>query len=125
LLAASAPWMFGAVIFALMLGFASGLKSIVQGTLPLALFGATAYATRLGKMAAVRLVLAAMAPFVLAYLLEALGPWFALTILAFVGVAGLAAFVELARLRYRSRHRDAGHNNVPRPEMGSALGKPK
>jgi hypothetical protein len=33
LLAASAPWIFGAVIFALMLGFASGLKSIVQGCL--------------------------------------------------------------------------------------------
>src|SRR5262249_40408370 len=49
LLSASAPLVVGAVAFSLILGFASGLKSIVQGTLPLALFGATGYATRLGK----------------------------------------------------------------------------
>ncbi len=107
LLAASAPWMFGAVIFALILGFASGLKSIVQGTLPLALFGAAGYATRLGKMAAVRLVLAALAPFVLAHLLEVLGPGLALASLALFGVAGLVAFLEVARLRHRTKHRGA------------------
>jgi MFS family permease len=107
LLAASAPWIFGAVIFALMLGFASGLKSIVQGTLPLTLFGAAGYATRLGKMAAVRLVLAALAPFVLAHLLEVLGPRLALASLALFGVAGLVAFLEVARLRHRTKHRGA------------------
>ena len=107
LLAASAPWIFGAVIFALMLGFASGLKSIVQGTLPLTLFGAAGYATRLGKMGAVRLVLAALAPFVLAHLLEVLGPRLALASLALFGVAGLVAFLEVARLRHRTKHRGA------------------
>jgi hypothetical protein len=107
LLAFSAPWTTGAVAFALMLGFASGLKSIVQGTLPLALFGATGYATRLGRMAAVRLVLAAIAPFVLAYLLEELGPSPALAILAVLGLAGLAAFIEVARLQHRSKSRDS------------------
>jgi hypothetical protein len=106
LLSASAPLMAGAVAFSLILGFASGLKSIVQGTLPFALFGAAGYATRLGKMAAVRLVFEAIAPFVLAYLLEALGPALALSILALVGISGLAAFIEVARLQYRSKDQD-------------------
>jgi hypothetical protein len=57
-------------------------------------------------MAAVRLVLAAIAPFVLAYLLEMFGPSLALAILALVGLAGLAAFIEVARLQYRSKHGD-------------------
>jgi hypothetical protein len=74
LLSFSAPSVAGAVAFSLMLGFASGLKSIVQGTLPLGLFGASGYATRLGRMAAVRLMFSAIAPFVLAYLLERFGP---------------------------------------------------
>jgi MFS family permease len=103
LLAFAAPWTIGAVAFALMLGFASGLKSIVQGTLPLALFGRTGYATRLGKMAAVRLVLAALAPFFLAYLLEAFGPSVALSVLALIGLAGLAAFIEVARMNNQDR----------------------
>jgi hypothetical protein len=106
LLSASAPLLVGAVAFSLILGFASGLKSIVQGTLPLALFGASNYATRLGKMAAVRLVFAAVAPFVLAYLLELLGPSAALAVLALVGLAGLVALIEVTRLQYRSKHRD-------------------
>ena len=49
----------GGGLFRCCSAFASGLKSIVQGTLPLALFGRIGYASRLGKMAAVRLVLAA------------------------------------------------------------------
>ena len=106
LLSASAPLMVGAVAFSLILGFASGLKSIVQGTLPLALFGAAGYASRLGKMAAVRLVLAAIAPFVLAYLLEAVGPSLALVILALVGLAGLTCFIGVARLQHRCK---SGH----------------
>src|SRR5262245_56476855 len=55
-LAWSAPSITGAVLFATILGFASGLKSIVQGTLPLKLFGASGYGARLGKIALVRLL---------------------------------------------------------------------
>jgi MFS family permease len=106
LLSASAPWTVGAVAFSVILGFASGLKSIVQGTLPLALFGGLGYATRLGKMAAIRLVLAAIAPFVLAYLVEAVGASWALAALALVGFAGLSAFIAVARLQRRSRNQE-------------------
>jgi MFS family permease len=102
-LALSAPSFAGALIFTSILGFASGLRSIVQGTLPLALFGRTGYATRLGRMASVRLLLAAIAPFVLAYLMQMLGPSAALLIIAASGLLGLFAFVEVARLQHVNR----------------------
>jgi hypothetical protein len=102
-LALSAPSLAGAVVATAILGFASGLKSIVQGTLPLALFGRSGYATRLGKMASVRLLLAAIAPFVLAYLTQMLGASTALLIIAASGLVGLLAFVEVARLQHVSR----------------------
>jgi hypothetical protein len=97
LLTTSAPWTAGAAAFALLLGFGSGLKSIVQGTLPLALFGTTSYGARLGGMAAVRQILAAVAPFALALTIEAVGVGPALWMLVAVALVGLACMVEVAR----------------------------
>ena len=97
----SAPWAGGAVLFAVLLGFGSGLKSIVQGTLPLALFGSGSYGARLGYMASVRLGLGALAPFALAFLIEATGAGLALWVMAAVGVGGLACMVAVARMTRR------------------------
>src|SRR5262249_49961291 len=94
----TAPASAGAVAFAVLFGFNSGLKSIVQGTLPLALFGAGAYATRLGTMASARQTLAAVAPFVLAWASARTGPVVALMVLTGVAVSALAVFLEVARL---------------------------
>ncbi|HTJ55952.1 MAG TPA: arsenite efflux MFS transporter ArsK [Devosiaceae bacterium] len=94
----SAPAVPGAVVFAALLGFGSGLKSIVQGTLPLALFGAGSYGARLGIMAAARQVLSALAPFAFAALSGAAGTSWALAALAVAGVLGLAALLEVGRL---------------------------
>jgi MFS family permease len=99
MLAATAPSVAGAAVFAVLLGFGSGLKSILQGTLPLALFGRAAYGARLGRMTLARQFLAAAAPFLFAWILERLGASVALLSIAAVGVAGLACFVEIARLR--------------------------
>jgi predicted MFS family arabinose efflux permease len=96
-LAVGSPALIAAVIFALLLGFASGLKSVVQGSLPLALFGAGAYGARLGVMASVRQVLASVAPFVLAFLIEALGVRPALWIIAGVALLGLLCLLQVAR----------------------------
>lgn len=98
-LTVSAPLTIGAVVFAILLGFGSGLKSIVQGTLPLALFGSHAYGARLGRMASVRQALAAVAPFTLAFLMEQAGPAFALAAVAAVGLVGFGCLVEVARTR--------------------------
>jgi Major Facilitator Superfamily len=98
----SAPWAVGAVLFAVLLGFGSGLKSIVQGTLPLALFGSGSYGARLGYMAAARLGLGALAPFVLAFLTEAIGADTALWLMAVVGASGLACMVAVSTTAPRS-----------------------
>ena len=92
----TAPSTAGAVLFAILLGFGSGLKSIVQGTLPLALFGSDSYGARLGYMAAARLGLGALAPFALASIAEAIGAAPALWVMAAVGVAGLACMLWIA-----------------------------
>lgn len=99
ILAISAPWAVGAVLFAIALGFGSGLKSIVQGTLPLALFGSASYGARLGYMAAVRQGLAALAPFALALLIQTLGAGPALWSIAAVGLIGLACMAAVSTTR--------------------------
>jgi len=98
----TAPWAAGAVVFAVLLGFGSGLKSIVQGTLPLALFGSNSYGARLGHMAAARQASAALAPFALAFLVERIGASAALGAMAGVGACGFACVVMVS-LVVRSR----------------------
>ena len=95
----TAPAIAGAAVFAVLLGFGSGLKSIVQGTLPLALFGGVGYGVRLGRMAFYRQVAGAAAPFVFAAMLEGFGAAVALAALVAVGLAAVAAFVAIARLQ--------------------------
>ncbi len=99
LLSASAPSVLGAALFAVLLGCGSGLKSIVQGSLPLALFGSASYGARLGKLALVRQFLAAMAPFGFALGMERAGAEPSLLALVLVGGCGLLCFVAVARMR--------------------------
>jgi MFS family permease len=88
----------GAAVFAMLFGFASGLHSIVRGTLPLHLFGSLGYATRMGKMASVRLVLTAFAPFAFAEIEAQTGTAAALAVMAAAGFAAFGCFVALGRL---------------------------
>jgi len=66
----------------------------VRGTVPLALFGLTGYAARLGKLASLRSLVAALSPFAMAGSLATLGPgptlWLAAA-LALVSMLLLAA----------------------------------
>jgi MFS family permease len=101
ILALSAPLTAGAALFSVLLGFGSGLKSIVQGTLPLALFGSVGYGARLGQMAAVRQALAAVAPFVLSFFVENLGASYGLWAMIFAGLLGLACMTDVAWLHRR------------------------
>jgi MFS family permease len=101
-LMATAPSEWGAAVFAVLLGFGSGLKSITQGTVPLSLFGSQAYGARLGRMAFARHFLAAIAPFAYSGLVDLFGPTIALATFVAVGFAGLAALAEVARIRRRA-----------------------
>lgn len=91
----------GAAMFAILFGFASGLYSIVRGTLPLTLFGSYGYAARMGRMSAFRLVLTAFAPFVFAKLVEFTSTTHALAVMALVATAAFGAFIWVGRLMAR------------------------
>jgi hypothetical protein len=77
-----------AALFAVLFGMASGLTSIVRGTVPLALFGPAGYAARLGTISGIRVFVTAAAPFGFALLLEQAGGTAAM--LAAAAVAGLS-----------------------------------
>ena len=98
ILTLSYPNVPGAMLFALIFGFGSGLSSIVFGTLPLALFGSEGYGARQGQMTLVRLAVSSTAPFGLAFLIERAGIGPVLWFLIVLSLAGLAFFIVLARL---------------------------
>ncbi len=78
--------MLAASVFAVLFGIGQGLATMVRGTVPLALFGLAGYAARLGKLARLRMLVAAVAPFSMAGSLALLGPAATLWL-----AAGLAA----------------------------------
>ncbi len=79
-------------------GAGIGLESIARGTLPLALFGASGYATLMGRLAMPSLLAQAAAPWIGALLLERLGAHGALAALAAVALLNVMAAVGLACL---------------------------
>lgn len=111
-LALTVPSLPGAILFAVLFGFGTGLFSIVSGTLPLAIFGKHGYGRRLGWISLGRLALSALAPFAFAVGLTALGPAPAIWLLALAGLACLAVFIEIRR---RTRLRVVGlRSPIPR-----------
>lgn len=96
------PLVAGAVVFAMLFGMGSGLNSIVQGTLPLALFGHQGYGEILGKITSARLIVSSSAPFIFAFIMEKLGPALALSVAAIAGILGVLTFLAVASLIRRS-----------------------
>lgn len=94
----TAPSVPGAVAFAVVFGLGSGLSSIVQGTLPLALFGSEGYGQRQGKVMSARLAVSSTAPFALAFLMGNIGVSWSLSITAALGAAAVAAFLAIRPL---------------------------
>ncbi len=95
----SAPSVPGAMVFAVIFGMGNGLLSIVTGTLPLTLFGSEGYGKLQGRMMAARLILSALAPFVLAFAMENLGIATSLGITAALGGLSVIALSSIALLR--------------------------
>lgn len=102
ILIATAPSVPGALVFAVVFGLGSGLSSIVQGTLPLVLFGSQGYGKRQGQILSIRLVISSTAPFVLAFLMNEVGAAWALSVAALLGSAAVAAFIGIMRLMSRN-----------------------
>ncbi|MDL2408811.1 arsenite efflux MFS transporter ArsK [Rhizobium calliandrae] len=95
----TAPSVPGAMVFAVVFGMGNGLLSIVTGTLPLQLFGSDGYGKLQGKMMAARLILSALAPFVLALGMANMGITPSLSITAALGGLAVVAFIFIAVLR--------------------------
>lgn len=93
--AGTSPFILGAIACVVFVGMSSGLKSIVQGTLPLSLFGSRGYGARLGFMASFRYVAAALAPFGFAWISEQASPAMACVLFAGIGALGVGCFVWL------------------------------
>lgn len=69
-----------AVAFAIVFGAGNGLAYVVRGTVVLAVFDAREYATWLGRISRVRLIVSAAVPFLLALVIEQFGATAALSI---------------------------------------------
>jgi MFS family permease len=95
----TAPSVAGAMLFAVIFGMGNGLLSIVTGTLPLQLFGSEGYGKLQGKMMAARLILSALAPFVLAFGMANIGIAPSLGITAALGGLSIIAFLLIAAAR--------------------------
>lgn len=84
-----------AFAFAAILGAGAGLSSIVRGAVPVALFGASGLGLRLGRLAAIRSVLGAAAPFLFAWAAAAYSMTWAVCAALVVSVLGLGALLLL------------------------------
>jgi len=92
------PALVTGIGFAVLLGTGGGLASIVRGAVPVALFGTEGLGLRLGRLAAIRTVLGASAPFVFAVSSTQIGASATLGLTAALGLAGLALMIVLHRV---------------------------
>jgi hypothetical protein len=84
-----------AAIFAMMFGMANGLITIARGTVPLSLFGVSGYGGLVGRIGGPFLVVQAIAPVVLAYVVERASDVAGLALVAASAVASLVCFAMI------------------------------
>lgn len=86
-----------AACFALLFGGANGLVTITRGAVPLALFGAAGYGRLMGRLAGPFLLMQAVAPLVMAFVIERASDPVALALAACCAAAALACFIVIKR----------------------------
>src|SRR5580700_1882493 len=84
-----------AAVFAVMYGMANGLMTIARGTVPLSLFGAGGYGLLVGRIGGPFLVVQAVAPVVLAYVVERASDDAGLMVVAAFTVVALGCFAAI------------------------------
>ena len=114
----TAPSLPGAVLFAILFGFGSGLISIVSGSLPLQLMGRDKYGAKLGWLSSARQIASAVAPFCLALLMSAFGVVGGLWAIVGLGVVSIATFAALALLPRRTGGSPSPENQLPPAKFG-------
>jgi predicted MFS family arabinose efflux permease len=88
-----------AAAFAVMYGMANGLMTIARGTVPLSLFGAGGYGLLVGRIGGPFLVVQAVAPVVLAYVVERASDSVGLALVGAFAVVALACFAAIRPVR--------------------------
>lgn len=88
-----------AIVFAILFGAANGLITITRGAVPLALFGAAGYGRILGRIAKPFQAMQAIAPLVLAFVVERASDTAALALSAAFTLVALLCLVVLKRPR--------------------------
>lgn len=88
-----------AMVFAIMFGAANGLITITRGAVPLALFGAAGYGRLLGRIAKPFQIMQAVAPFVLAIVVERFSDPAGLALAAGFTVLALGCMAAIRRPR--------------------------
>lgn len=88
-----------AMAFAVMFGAANGLITITRGAVPLALFGAVGYGRLLGRIAKPFQIMQALAPVVLAFVVERLSDSAGLALAAAFTVVALCCMIAIKRPR--------------------------
>jgi len=97
-LIALVPFSVGvAAAFAVMYGMANGLMTIARGTVPLALFGAGGYGRMVGRIGGPFLVVQALAPVVLAAVVERMSDAAGLALVAGFAVVAVICFAAIRR----------------------------
>jgi len=91
-----------AMAFVIMFGAANGLITITRGAVPLALFGAAGYGRLLGRIAKPFQIMQALAPVVLAFVVEGLSDRAGLTLAAGFTVLALGCMLAIRRPAARS-----------------------
>src|SRR5438128_4744902 len=86
-----------AASFAVMFGMANGLLTIARGAVPLALFGAAGYGHLMGRIGGPYLVMQAIAPLVLAFVVERSSDPAVLAVVASFTAISLIAFAAVRR----------------------------
>jgi hypothetical protein len=92
----------GAIAVGLILyGAGSGVRSIAQGTVPLALFGREGYAVLMGRLALPKLIAQAASPSIGAWLLHGFGPDATIAIVCAAAVVNLGLTLALVPIALR------------------------
>jgi hypothetical protein len=83
----------GVILAAALYGMGDGIKTIARGTLPLALFGAKGYGTRLGWISFVQMGINASAPFAFAWATQSFGGWWSFAVMALCLCCAIATYI--------------------------------
>jgi MFS family permease len=97
----------GLMIAAAIYGMGDGIKTIVRGTLPLALFGHKGYGVRLGWIASASMAVNATAPFVFAWLTQIYGGWWSFAVMALCVFVSLLAYIKIEDPRRKLAYESA------------------